>query len=96
MLLISADFIASDYCYDTELQRAMELHHNGEAQVIPIILRPADWSGTPFGKLQGLPIEGIPTDAIAVTQWNDRDAAWLNVETGIKQVIESIKARRRP
>ncbi|NER81647.1 MAG: TIR domain-containing protein [Leptolyngbya sp. SIO1D8] len=91
LLLISADFIASDYCYALELQRAMECHQAGEAQVIPIILRPADWSGTPFQKLQGL-----LTDAKAVTQWSDRDAAWLNVETGIKQAVKSIKARSSP
>ncbi len=91
LLLISVDFIASEYCYDNQMQKAMERHHRGEARVIPIILRPADWSETPFSKL-----EGLPTDAKAVTQWRDRDDAWLNVETGIKQVVESIKARRRP
>ena len=88
LLLISADFIASDYCYDIELQQAMERHHNGEAQVIPIILRSVDWSGTPFSQLQGL-----PTDAKAVTQWNNHDDAWLNVETGIKRAVESIKGK---
>ena len=35
LLLISADFLASDYCYDMELKRAMELHELGEARVIP-------------------------------------------------------------
>ncbi|NET39396.1 MAG: TIR domain-containing protein, partial [Cyanothece sp. SIO1E1] len=89
LLLVSANFVASDYCYDIELQQAMERHHHGEAQVIPVILKPADWSGTPFSKLQAL-----PTDAKAVTQWGDRDAAWLNVETGIKRTLESIKGRR--
>src|SRR5438128_1377433 len=40
LLLISADFIASDYCYDLELTRAMERHEAREACVIPVILRP--------------------------------------------------------
>jgi hypothetical protein len=39
LLLISADFLASDYCYDVEMKRAMERHEAGEAIVIPIILR---------------------------------------------------------
>jgi hypothetical protein len=40
LLLISADFMASNYCYGTEMQRAMERHNAGEADVIPILLRP--------------------------------------------------------
>ncbi|MEA5449842.1 COR domain-containing protein [Leptolyngbya sp. CCNP1308] len=88
LLLVSADFIASDYCYDIEMNRAMERHEAGDARVIPIILRPVDWRGTPFNKLSWLPQNGEP-----VVQWEDRDAAWLNVETGIKRVIESKLSR---
>jgi internalin A len=88
LLLVSADFIASDYCYDNEMTRAMERHEAGEARVIPIILRPVDWRDTPFNKLSWLPQNGEP-----VTQWGDRDAAWLNVETGIKQVVQSQQRR---
>src|SRR5947209_333656 len=43
LLLVSPDFIASEYCYSIEMQRAMERHKSGEAHVIPIILRPVDW-----------------------------------------------------
>ncbi|MGF1512136.1 MAG: TIR domain-containing protein, partial [Elainellaceae cyanobacterium] len=57
--------------------------------VIPILLRPVDWRNTPFNKLSWLPQNGDP-----VTQWGDRDAAWLNVETGIKRVAESLKSRK--
>ena len=88
LLLVSADFIASDYCYEIEVKRAMERHEAGEARVIPIILRLVDWRGTPFNKLGWLPQNGDP-----VTQWRDRDAAWLNVETGIKDAIAAMKAR---
>ncbi len=90
LLLVSADFMASDYCYDNEMTRAIERHNNGEAQVIPIILRPVDWRDTPFNKLSWLPQNGTP-----VVQWDNRDAAWLNVETGLKQVVESLKGDRR-
>ncbi|MEM9090642.1 MAG: COR domain-containing protein [Cyanobacteria bacterium P01_F01_bin.53] len=89
LLLISADFIASDYCYNIEMQQAMERHHAGKAKVIPVLLRATDFSGTPFKDLQG-----FPTNMKPVTQWSDRDAAWLNVETGIKEAIAAIKAKR--
>lgn len=51
LLLVSADFLASDYCYEREMIRAMERHESGDAIVIPVILRACDWHGAPFGKL---------------------------------------------
>jgi hypothetical protein len=68
LLLVSADFLASDYCYDKEMKRAMERHEAGEAIVIPVILRACDWHGAPFGKLNASPPDGKP-----VTQYPDRD-----------------------
>src|SRR5438874_11812765 len=60
LLLISPDFMNSDYINDVEVKRAMERHESEEARVIPIILRPVDWQGTPFSKLQGLPTDAKP------------------------------------
>jgi hypothetical protein len=86
LLLISADFLASDYCYDVEMKRAMERHEAKEACVIPVMLRPCDWRGAPFGKLQAL-----PKDAKPVTSWPDLDEAFLNVAQGIRAAAEGIK-----
>ncbi len=86
LLLVSPDFTASDYCYGVEMIRAMERHKAGEARVIPIILRPVDWKGTPFALLHTL-----PTGAEPVTEWNSRDKAWLNVVEGIKKVVEDLR-----
>ena len=60
LLLVSPDFLNSDYCYDIEMKRAMERHERGEARVIPIILRPCDWQSAPFGGLKALPADGNP------------------------------------
>ena len=59
LLLISADFLASDYCHDVEMKRAIERHDNG-ARVIPVILRPCDWNSAPFGSLRAVPKDGSP------------------------------------
>lgn len=80
LLLVSADFIASEYCWDKEVQTAMARHESGEAIVIPIMLRPCDWKDAPFAKLQGLPQE-----MKAITSWEDRDAAWTDVAVGIRR-----------
>ncbi len=37
LLLVSPDFLGSDYCYSIEMRRALERHERGEARVIPII-----------------------------------------------------------
>lgn len=60
LLLVSANFLASDFCYRIEMKRALERHTAGTARVIPIILRPCDWQATPFAKLQALPDHGKP------------------------------------
>ena len=85
LLLISHHFIASDYCYDHTMQQAIERHHAGAAQVIPIILRPCDWQGAPFSKLQTLPQNAPP-----ITQWPNPDAAFLNIIQAIRTAIKTL------
>ena len=65
LLLVSPDFIASDYCYQREMKRAIERHQRGEARVIPVILRPCDWHDLPFGKLLATPKDGTPNHDVA-------------------------------
>ncbi len=88
LLLVSPDFIASDYCYNLEMMRALERHQAGEASVIPIILRPVSWKETPFGKLQALPEGGK-----AVTTWSNRDEAFLHITEGIRKVVEKLSEK---
>jgi hypothetical protein len=85
LLLISSEFIASNYCYDIEIKKAMELHEEGEAKVIPIIVRPCDWKELPFSKIQGL-----PKDAKALSTWSDIDEGYLNIIEGIKNSINPL------
>src|SRR6266571_9093794 len=85
LLLISADFLASDYCYGLEMQRALERHKANEARVIPILLRPVDWNKAPFAHLQAL-----PTGAKPITTWSNRDAAFTDVTAGIRRMIEDL------
>jgi hypothetical protein len=91
LLLISPSFLDSDYCYDVEMNRALERHESGEARVIPVILRPCDWHGAPFGKLQALPKDGKP-----VVEWRPRDAGFMNVAEGIRAVVAGSKGNPMP
>ena len=85
LLLISADFLASGYCYGIELKQAMIQHDEGKSRVIPIILRACEWKDAPFKKLNAL-----PKDAKAVTSWTNQDEAFHDVTRGIKQSISEI------
>jgi hypothetical protein len=89
LLMVSADFIASDYCYNKEMKKALEMHESKQAIVIPVIVRAVDWRETPISKLQALPKDGK-----AVTLWSNQDQAWTDVVRGIKRAIEQVKERQ--
>ena len=88
LLLISAEFIASDYCYEIEMKTALERHENGEAWVVPIIVRDCQWKKTPFANLQVLPKDGKP-----VNNWPDHDEVLRSIADEIENIIER---RRKP
>jgi len=90
LLLVSADFLASDYCHDVEMKRALERHAAGEARAIPVILRACDWLETNLGKLLAAPTDGKP-----VTAWADRDQAFLDVTKHIKAALHGEKRDTR-
>jgi hypothetical protein len=85
LLLISHHFMDSDYCYGIEMKRALEKHHAGTARLIPILLSPVDWEDTPISSLQALPTDGRP-----ITQWRDRNVAFVNAVKGIREVVQTL------
>jgi hypothetical protein len=88
LLLISPDFLDSDYCFRREMRIALRRHARGQARIIPIILRPVDWQRTPIGKLLALPRDGKP-----VTSWQRRDEALLDVAKGVRVAAEEMDPR---
>ena len=91
LLLISPDFIASDYCYEREMKRALERHEGGDARVIPVILRPCDWHDLPFGRLLATPRDGRP-----ITKWPNTDEAFQDVVRAIKEALKQRGQTAKP
>lgn len=89
ILLISPDFIASEYCYSVELKRAIERHEANQSLIIPVIVRPVNWTDAPFSKILAL-----PTDAKPVTTWNNIDEAWMNVSKEIQKAVSNLAKLR--
>lgn len=87
LLLVSPDFLDSEYCYSIELKGALERHERDEALVIPIIVRPVHWKTAPFSHLLVLPTDGTP---LTDRYWHTIDDAFLNVIEGIRRAIETL------
>ncbi|HKE01776.1 MAG TPA: toll/interleukin-1 receptor domain-containing protein, partial [Planctomycetota bacterium] len=90
LLLVSPHFLASDYCYKTEMQRALTRHRAGEARVIPVILEPSDWQGAPFGKLRATPPDGKP-----IATFTNLNEGFLAVARDIRKAAKDMAARRQ-
>ena len=91
LLLVSADFLASDYCYDVEMKRAMERHEQDTVRVVPVILRPCDWQSAPFGSLMAVPTDGKP-----VTKHATLDDGFLEVTRAIRRIAGPVQPRETP
>ena len=87
LLLISPDFLASDYAYSSEMALALKRHQKGETRVIPIILRPTFIENSPFSHLQFLPRNGKP-----VTSWTDINEAFFEIAAEIKRICDQIRS----
>src|SRR6266702_608813 len=83
--------MASDFCYSIEMTQAIARHDANQARVIPIILRPVDWKGAPFEKIQVLPTSGKP-----VTDWPNQDNAFLDIVRGIRKAINDLTIKGVP
>ena len=89
LLLISPDFMASDYCSEVEVKSALKRHKQGLQRVVPILLRPTDWESSDMAELQA-----FPTDAEPITTWSNEDKAFKNVAQGIRKIVQELQETR--
>ena len=83
LALVSPDFLASDYCYETEMARALERHDANEARVVPIIIEPCEgWQKSPLGRLKALPEDGKP-----ISEWENENAAFKEVAEELRRIL---------
>jgi tetratricopeptide (TPR) repeat protein len=85
LLLISPDFLASDYCYSKEMRQALQREQERGVCIIPILVRPVDWQHAPFAHLRPL-----PSDATFLTEWQNLDRAFAEISAGIRRTIEDL------
>ncbi len=90
LLLVTSSFMGSEFIGKVELARALERHRRGEAIVIPVILKPADWQSA---GLEGL--QALPKDGKAVSTWSDHDIAYLDIAQGLRRRVDAWRASER-
>jgi len=94
LLLISKDFIGSDYIWGVELAQAMHRQQAGQCEVVPIIVRAVDLDPSDAEDLPFLKLQGLPPDLKPVTSWENRDEAWTQVAKGLRSTVNAIRARK--
>lgn len=82
ILLVSPDFLSSDFIMNIELVKALTCIKSGHSCIIPVIIRQCGWEET-FGEFKVL-----PTDGKAINTWNNEDVAFHDVIMGLKKVFK--------
>jgi hypothetical protein len=85
LLLVSASFINSDYCFEKEFARALERQAVGEVLIVPIIVRECDWKIQELRKFKALPKDG---KAVISRHWHSEDEAFANIAEGLRALLE--------
>lgn len=91
LLLISNDFLVSDYINDIEIKLALDRYRKGEVIIVPIIIRPNAFSDFEIGKFQVLPKDGRP-----VSTWENQDEAWEDIISHLNRVFKSFNEGNIP
>lgn len=82
--LLSPDYISSNYCFEKEFEKALDMQEREQIIIIPIILEPCDWHNTPFSKFKALPKDGK-----AISTWENKNTAFLDVIQNIRKLVEA-------
>lgn len=83
-LLITQDYVSSYYCFEKELQIAMERHNKKECMVVPVILRDFVRGSYPFSKLKYIPTDGKPIDS-----FQTQNQGFVDACNSIKMLLDS-------
>lgn len=85
LLLVSPNFLASSYCIQIELNKAIERHKKGQCIVVPVILSETIIDDSlSFSKLLRVPEDGKP-----IQKFKPQNNGYVNAVAKIKQMIDS-------
>lgn len=91
LALLSPDYIASNYCYEREFQKALQMQEEGRLIIVPVILEPCDWHHTPFSQFKA-----VPKDGKAISLWENKNTAFLDVSQNLRKLVQGNETRQQP
>lgn len=94
IMLLSADFIANDFCYGTLVTTAVERHTANKALLLPVVVRHCDWQALPFGHLRALPNDA--GQVVPISDWPNLDKAWMQVVDSIRKHLAQAPQKATP
>lgn len=83
LLLFSADLLAEDFIWGTEMNKILEKVKRKEVHLIPILLRSSTFADTPFAAYAAVPDREKP-----ISNYSNKDEAWTIVVEQIKRSIQ--------
>jgi hypothetical protein len=86
ILLISANFLSSDFALKYELPLALERQKKGKAVVIPVILRPCIWEYSPIASLQV-----FPSDGRSLAESTNLDRTWIALARQVEEAARRVR-----
>lgn len=91
ILLVSADYLASEWLASNELPSLLKRAEQGEIHIIPVILRPCAWAHTPLAYYQVLPRDAAPISTLSEV---DKDKAWVDLYDFLEAQLHSLSEER--
>ncbi|WP_418885054.1 toll/interleukin-1 receptor domain-containing protein [Aurantimonas endophytica] len=83
--MVSPDYMASKYCFETEYRYALGRRERQTMSVVAAIIRPCDWKQSPMARYKALPRDGK-----SVIEWPHQDMAYADIVQGIRRVVGEV------
>jgi hypothetical protein len=88
LYMVSADFLNSEFIFKKERPMAEETRKDRGALIVPVIVRPCDWTNEDFAQYQAVPYNEKQR-LLPISEWSNRDSAYLAVVREIRNIINS-------
>ena len=85
VLLVSADFLASDFIIENELPPLLSAAEKEGVAIIPVILRPSTFSTSELGKFLSI---NPPSKALSGMSEHDQEEVFVKIATTIKEALD--------
>ena len=84
ILLISADFLASDFIAEEELPRLLRAAEDDGALILPVIVSPSRFSDTALSRFQAV---NSPTTPLIAMKTSDREQTFVRLTAAVEQAL---------